>query len=79
MNTMQYIQVKNDTYRIAYDLRLRNKFTFLIGDSATGKTQLSRLISSWLDFEEQGRRSATTVKSSLQVNVLNGLEKLQKF
>lgn len=79
MNTMQYIQVKNDTYRIAYDLRLRNKFTFLIGDSATGKTQLSRLISSWLDFEEQGRRSATTVKSSLQVNVLNGLEKLQNF
>lgn len=76
---MQYIRVKHETYKLVYDLQFRNRFTFIVGNSATGKSRLAQSVLAWKENQNLGRRGAVSVESSLDVDVMDRYEKLFSF
>ena len=69
MNGKYDIEIYNN--RVHYFLTVKQKITLLRGDSATGKTELLRLI--W-DQEENGRSSGITIKCDRECTVLTNVD-----
>ena len=63
------IEIYNN--RVHYFLTVKRNITILEGDSATGKSELLRLIES---YEENGASSGITMKSSVRCTVLNNID-----
>ena len=63
------IEVYNN--RVHYFLTVRRNITILQGDSATGKTELIRLI---LDYEANKASSGITIKSDVQCTGLTSID-----
>lgn len=63
------IEIYNN--RVHYFLTVKRNITILQGDSATGKTELIRLIS---DYEENGTSSGIVVKCDLPCTVLTAVD-----
>ena len=57
--------------RIHYFLTVKRNITILQGNSATGKTELIRLIA---DFEQNGNSSGVTLKSDVRCTVLTNID-----
>ena len=69
MNGKYDIEIYNN--RVHYFLTVKQKITLLRGDSATGKTELLRLIR---DQEENGRSSGITIKCDRECTVLTNVD-----
>ncbi len=57
--------------RVHYSLSIKRNITVLQGNSATGKTELIRLLS---DYEENGRSSGITVICEAKCTVLTSVD-----
>ena len=69
MNGKYDIEIYNN--RVHYFLTVKQKITLLRGDSATGKTELLRLIR---DHEENGQSSGITIKCDRECTVLTNVD-----
>ena len=69
MNGKYDIEIYNN--RVHYFLTVKQKITLLRGDSATGKTELLRLIR---DQEENGQSSGITIKCDRECTVLTNVD-----
>ena len=63
------IEIYNN--RVHYFLTVKRNITILQGNSATGKTELIRLIG---DYEQNGTSSGITIKSDVRCTVLTNID-----
>ena len=76
---MQFIRVISEELKIKYDIEVRNRFSFIKGNSGTGKTKLVEQVSLWLSQQERGIQGLVNVSSSLDVKVLRNKESISLY
>ena len=72
------IEIYNEEYNVRYSLKIRNKFSLLVGNTATGKSTLYSLINTWNTYTRRGQISNTVVNSPIDVFATNELISLEK-
>ena len=72
------VKLEDTEYKVRYSMQLRNKFSFVSGNSATGKSTLISLIRRWNILKSSGRISNTKIVSNVDIFAPESLDSLGK-